>query len=148
MFSLRKNNCKYRKLFEYFRHFLHNFPCIFRVFLLKLAGGYENRQNLAILKSKISWRKYKESNSLFNFFISLSSLYDLKVPEIEILQETAVEHINKHNDCLRSNISLKNSIMKFQEMIKCYRAIRSTSNFHHLLNDLWVKNCACLYRTM
>ena len=35
MIILRENNCKYWKLFEHFRHFLHDFPSMLEVFLLE-----------------------------------------------------------------------------------------------------------------
>ena len=47
MFISRKNNCKYRKLFEYFRHFLHDFPW---VFLLK-----DNK--VAFIECHVCWLK-------------------------------------------------------------------------------------------
>ena len=52
-------------------------------------------------------------------------MYDLKVPEIEILQETIVDHVDKYSNDRRSNISDKNSTMILQELMKCYIATRS-----------------------
>ena len=56
-----------------------------------------------------------------------SSMYDLKVPEIEILQETIVEHVDEYSysNNRKSNISDKNSTMILQELMKCYIATRS-----------------------
>ena len=53
-----------------------------------------------------------------------ASMYDLKVPEIEILQETIVDHVDKYSNDRRSNISDKNSTMILQELMKCYIARR------------------------
>ena len=50
---------------------------------------------------------------------------DSKVPEIEILQETIVDHVDKYSNDRRSNISDRNSTIILQELIKCYIARRS-----------------------
>ena len=72
-------------------------------------------------KIKMSWT---ETRGIKFVLLYSSSMYDLKVPEIEILQETIVEHVDKYSNNRKSNISDKNSTMILQELMKCYIARR------------------------
>ena len=72
-------------------------------------------------KVKMSWT---ETRGIKFVLLYSSSMYDLKVPEIEILQETIVEHVDKYSNNRKSNISDKNSTMILQELMKCYIARR------------------------